>query len=63
MLKPLNLFTFYQKKKKKMSVEQDKLDICKEKFVNLISELDDSQFHEFQHFVTSAMGKLFIYIF
>lgn len=60
MLKPLNLFTFYQKK---MSVEQDKLDICKEKFVNLISELDDSQFHEFQHFVTSAMGKLFIYIF
>ncbi|KAG1053252.1 hypothetical protein G6F43_004657 [Rhizopus delemar] len=40
-----------------MSVEQDKLDICKEKFVNLLSELDDSQFHEFQHFVTSAMEE------
>ncbi len=30
---------------------------CKEKFVNLISELDDTQFHSFEQFVQSALGK------
>lgn len=39
--------------------EQDTLESCKEKFVNLISELNDSQFHEFQEFVATAMGKSF----
>lgn len=38
--------------------QEDKINACKEKFVNLISELNDNEFHEFQHFVSSAMGKL-----
>ncbi|CEI85924.1 hypothetical protein RMCBS344292_00373 [Rhizopus microsporus] len=37
--------------------EQDILESCKEKFVNLISELNDSQFHEFQEFVATAMEE------
>ncbi|CEI88221.1 hypothetical protein RMCBS344292_02616 [Rhizopus microsporus] len=37
--------------------EQDTLESCKEKFVNLISELNDSQFHEFQEFVATAMEE------
>lgn len=43
-----------------MSSEAPQLDILetsKEKFVNLISELNDSQFHSFQEFVQSALGK------
>lgn len=43
-----------------MSAEAPRLDILetsKEKFVNLISELNDSQFHSFQEFVQSALGK------
>lgn len=43
-----------------MSTEVPQLDILetsKEKFVNLISELNDSQFHSFQEFVQSALGK------
>lgn len=35
----------------------DILEASKEKFVNLISELDDSQFHTFEHFVQSALRK------
>lgn len=43
-----------------MTTEAPQLDILetsKEKFVNLISELNDSQFHSFQEFVQSALGK------
>ncbi|CAO3664591.1 unnamed protein product [Rhizopus stolonifer] len=41
-----------------MSVgQEDKINACKEKFVNSISELNDSEFHEFQHFVSSAMEE------
>lgn len=38
----------------------DLVESCKEKFVNLISELDDTQFHSFEQFVQSALGKLLI---
>lgn len=37
----------------------DLLESCKEKFVNLISELDDTQFHSFEHFVQSALRKIY----
>ncbi|KAL7309677.1 hypothetical protein PS15m_010528 [Mucor circinelloides] len=43
-----------------MSTEAPQLDILetsKEKFVNLISELNDSQFHSFQEFVQSALDE------
>lgn len=43
-----------------MSTEAPQLDILetsKEKFVNLISELDDAQFHSFEQFVQTALRK------
>ncbi|GAN02913.1 conserved hypothetical protein [Mucor ambiguus] len=46
--------------KENMSTETPQLDILetsKEKFVNLISELNDSQFHIFQEFVQSALDE------
>lgn len=35
----------------------DILEASKEKFVNLMSELDDTQFHTFEQFVQSALRK------
>lgn len=38
----------------------DILEASKETFVNLISELNDTQFHSFEQFVQSALSKFFI---
>lgn len=35
----------------------DILETAKEKFVDLISELDDTQFHSFEQFAQSALRK------
>lgn len=35
----------------------DVLEASKEKFINLMSELDDSQFHSFEQFVQTALRK------
>ncbi|KAI7898300.1 uncharacterized protein BX663DRAFT_525355 [Cokeromyces recurvatus] len=40
-----------------MDSNTDKLEIIKDKFINLISELNDSEFHSFQEFVQSALQE------
>lgn len=39
-----------------MSTENNNLDTSKEAFINLISQLNDSQLHEFDAFARSALG-------
>lgn len=36
----------------------DSLEVAKDKFINLISELNDSQFHSFEEFVQSALRRI-----
>jgi hypothetical protein len=35
----------------------DTLEVAKDKFINLISELNDTQFHSFEEFVQTALRK------
>lgn len=50
-------FFFQYHLKMSEAPQVDILEASKEKFVNLISELDDSQFHTFEQFVQSALRK------
>jgi hypothetical protein len=36
----------------------DLVETSKDKFINLISELDDTQFHSFEEFVQNALSNL-----
>lgn len=43
--------------------QPDVLEVVKDKFINLISELNDSQFHSFEEFVQSALRKYVLVVF